>query len=179
MLSKRPPSTDEGFRFIKALLLLSHSPVQLLFLTTLRLAVVSTPMLVWQPSAPGRAVSAAILAMQQVARETRVAFERQFARTQVPAPQRPDFHEWTHFCFGFCSKYGHPQATCKPCAWEVLACCYGVVLVFSSYSLGVLLVFSSCFAPEVPDRHWGHPDSPIQPVLAFDSVRFNLIQTES
>ena len=107
VISKRPPSADEGFRFIKALLLLSHSPVQLLFLTTFRLAVVSTPILAWQPSAPGRAVSATILAMQQVARETRVAFERRLERAQVPAPQHPDYHKWTRFYLDFCSKYGH------------------------------------------------------------------------
>ena len=110
--------------------------------------------------------------MQQVARETRVAFERQFARTQVPAPQRPDFHEWTHFCFGFCSKYGHPQATCKPRAWEVLACCYRILLVFSWYSPLVLPLKS-------PPALGAIPAAPNQAILAFDSVRFNRIQTES
>jgi hypothetical protein len=35
--------------------------------------------------------------MQQVARETWVAFEQRLERAQVPAPQRPDYHRWTRF----------------------------------------------------------------------------------
>jgi hypothetical protein len=46
--------------------------------------------------------------MQQVAEETRVAFERRLERAQVPAPQRPDYHKWTRFYLDFCHKYGHP-----------------------------------------------------------------------
>jgi hypothetical protein len=46
--------------------------------------------------------------MQQVARETWVAFERRLERAQVPAPQRPDYHRWTRFHLDFCHKYGHP-----------------------------------------------------------------------
>ena len=46
--------------------------------------------------------------MQQVARETWVAFERRLERAQVPAPQRPDYHKWTRFYLDFCHKYGHP-----------------------------------------------------------------------
>ncbi len=46
--------------------------------------------------------------MQQVARETWVAFERRLERAQVPAPQRPNYHKWTRFCLDFCHKYGHP-----------------------------------------------------------------------
>ena len=46
--------------------------------------------------------------MQQVARETWVAFERMLERAQVPAPQRPDYHKWTRFYLDFCHKYGHP-----------------------------------------------------------------------
>jgi hypothetical protein len=46
--------------------------------------------------------------MQQVARETWVAFERRLERAQVPAPQRPDYHRWTRFYLDFCHKYGHP-----------------------------------------------------------------------
>jgi len=52
--------------------------------------------------------------MQQVARETWVAFERRLERAQVPAPQRPDYHKWTRFYLDFCHKYGirpvRPQA---------------------------------------------------------------------
>jgi hypothetical protein len=44
--------------------------------------------------------------MQQVARETWVAFERRLERAQVPAPQRPDYHRWTRFYLDFCHKYG-------------------------------------------------------------------------
>ena len=46
--------------------------------------------------------------MQQVARETWVAFERRLERAQVPAAQRPDYHKWTPFYLDFCHKYGHP-----------------------------------------------------------------------
>jgi hypothetical protein len=35
--------------------------------------------------------------MQQVARETWVAFERRLERARVPAPQRPNYHKWTRF----------------------------------------------------------------------------------
>jgi hypothetical protein len=46
--------------------------------------------------------------MQQVPRETWVAFERRLERAQVSAPQRPDFHRWSRFYLDFCHKYGHP-----------------------------------------------------------------------
>jgi hypothetical protein len=46
--------------------------------------------------------------MEQVARETWVAFERRLERAGVPAPQRPDYHKWTRFYLDFCHKYGHP-----------------------------------------------------------------------
>ena len=46
--------------------------------------------------------------MQQVARETWVAFERRLERAGVPAPQRPDYHKWTRFYLDFCHKYSHP-----------------------------------------------------------------------
>ena len=46
--------------------------------------------------------------MQQVDRETWVAFERRLERVQVPAAQRPDYHKWTRFYLDFCHKYGHP-----------------------------------------------------------------------
>jgi hypothetical protein len=39
--------------------------------------------------------------MQQVARETWVAFERRLERAQVPAPQRPDYHRWVRFSWTF------------------------------------------------------------------------------
>ena len=39
--------------------------------------------------------------MQQVARETWVAFEGRLERAQVPAPQRPDYHRWTRFYLDF------------------------------------------------------------------------------
>ena len=46
--------------------------------------------------------------MQQVARETWVAFERRLERARVPAPQRGDYHKWTRFYLDFCRKYGFP-----------------------------------------------------------------------
>ena len=46
--------------------------------------------------------------MQQVARETWVAFERRLERAQVSASQRPDYHRWSRFYLDFCHKYGHP-----------------------------------------------------------------------
>jgi hypothetical protein len=46
--------------------------------------------------------------MQEVARETWVAYERRLERAEVPALQRPDYHKWTRFYLDFCRKYGHP-----------------------------------------------------------------------
>jgi len=46
--------------------------------------------------------------MQQVARETVVAYERRLEQAKVPAPQRPHYHKWTRFYLDFCHKYGHP-----------------------------------------------------------------------
>jgi len=56
--------------------------------------------------------------MQQVAEETRVAFEGRLERARVPAfvllrpgkpaPQRPDYQKWVRFYLDFCRKYGHP-----------------------------------------------------------------------
>ena len=45
--------------------------------------------------------------MEQVARETWVAYERRLERTLVPASQRPAYHKWTRFYLDFCHKYGH------------------------------------------------------------------------
>ena len=57
---------------------------------------------------PEWAVSAKHVAMQQVARETWVAFEGRLERARVPAAQRPDYHKWIRFYLDFCHKYGHP-----------------------------------------------------------------------
>jgi hypothetical protein len=48
--------------------------------------------------------------MQQVARETWVAFERRLERAQLPASQRPEYHKWVRFYFHFCTKYGYSPA---------------------------------------------------------------------
>ncbi len=60
----------------------------------------------WHLLKPRRYVAIHI-AMQQVARETRVAYERRLERAQVPASQRADYHKWTRFYLDFCHKYGH------------------------------------------------------------------------
>ena len=78
------------------------------FSEVFQLAAVQTPVLSSPSSAPGWAVSAKHVVMQQVAEETRVAFERRLERAAVPAPQRPDYHKWTRFYLDFCHKYGHP-----------------------------------------------------------------------
>jgi hypothetical protein len=78
------------------------------FSEVFQLAAVQTPVLSSSISAQGWAVSAKHVAMQQVARETWVSFERRLERAQVPAPQRPDYHKWTRFYLDFCHKYGHP-----------------------------------------------------------------------
>ena len=78
------------------------------FSEVFQLAAVQTPVLSSPSSAQGWAVTAKHVAMQQVARETWVAFERRLERAQVPAPQRPDYHKWTRFYLDFCHKYGHP-----------------------------------------------------------------------
>jgi hypothetical protein len=43
--------------------------------------------------------------MQQVARETWVAFERRLERARVPAAQRPEYHKWTCFYLDFCHPF--------------------------------------------------------------------------
>src|SRR5208337_4728482 len=84
------------------------------FSEVFQLAAVQTPVLSSPTSAPGWAVSAKQVAMQQVARETWVAFERRLERAQVPAPQRPDYHKWTRFYLDFCQSYGHESVMFPP-----------------------------------------------------------------
>ena len=36
------------------------------------------------------------------------AFERRLDQAQVPADQRPDYHNWTRFYLDFCRKYELP-----------------------------------------------------------------------
>ena len=61
-------------------------------------------------SAQGWAVSAKQVLMQQVADETRVAFERRLERAQAPANRRPDCHKWVRSCLAFCTQSGHSPA---------------------------------------------------------------------
>ena len=77
------------------------------FSEVFQLAAVQTPVLSSPSSAPGWAVSAKHVVMQQVAEETRVAFERRLERARVPAPQRPDYQKWVRFYLDFWTKYGH------------------------------------------------------------------------
>ena len=60
------------------------------------------------PLARGGRYQPQILLMQQVARETWVAYERRLERAEIPAPQRPGYHKWTRFYLDFCHKYGYP-----------------------------------------------------------------------
>jgi hypothetical protein len=73
----------------------------------------------------------------------------------------------------------YPQAIYQPVASRLLGGDSGVVFVFSSYSLGVLLVFSWCFARilrwELPQRH----GVSIERVPEFDITGRAAIQTES
>jgi hypothetical protein len=108
VLSKRPRSADERFLFITAMFTPPRLGCKARFSEVFQLAAVQTPVLSLPISAPGWAVSAKHVAMQQVARETWAAFERRLERAQVPAPQRPDYHKWTRFYLDFCHKYGHP-----------------------------------------------------------------------
>jgi len=78
------------------------------FSEVFELAAVQMPVLSSPSSAPGWAVSAKHIVMQQVAEETRVAFERRLERARVPAPKRPDYQKWVRFYLDFCRKYGHP-----------------------------------------------------------------------
>ncbi len=96
VLSRYPCAADKPFPFIRPFLLPPHSAVKRL-LTIFQLAATRALALVLPNSAQAWAVSAKDVAMQQVARETWVAFERRLERAQVPAPQRPDYHRWTRF----------------------------------------------------------------------------------
>ena len=103
-----PRSADERFLFIKAIFTAPSLGCKAGFSEVFQLAAVQTPVLPSPISAPGWAVSAKHVAMQQVARETWVAFERRLERVQVPAAQRPDYHKWIRFYLDFCYKCGHP-----------------------------------------------------------------------
>jgi hypothetical protein len=108
VLSKRPALRMRGFSSSLPCLLLPGWAVKPDFQRFFQLAAVQTPVLFSPSFAHGWAVSAKHVAMQQVAKETWVAFERRLERAQVPAPQRPDYHKWTRFYLDFCRKYGHP-----------------------------------------------------------------------
>jgi len=92
VLSKRPACSDEGFLSIEAIFTPPSLGCKARLSEVFQLAAVQTPVLSSASSAPGWAVSAKHVAMQQVARETWVAFERRLERAQVPVPQRPDYH---------------------------------------------------------------------------------------
>src|ERR1017187_9959688 len=107
VLSRYPCAADNPFPFIRPVVLPPHSAVKRL-LTIFQLAATRALALALPASAQAWAVSAKDVAMQQVARETWVAFEGRLERAKVPAPQRPDYHRWTRFYLDFCHKYGHP-----------------------------------------------------------------------
>src|ERR1035437_4127441 len=109
VLSKRPAPRMRGFSSSAPFLLLPAWTVKPDLEKSFQLAAVQTPVLSSPISARGWAVSAKHVAMQQVARETWVAFERRLERAQVPAPQRPDYHKWTRFYLDFCHKYGSSE----------------------------------------------------------------------
>ena len=75
--------------------------------------------------------------------------------------------------------WSHPKAICKPLASYLLRGCSRVAMVFSSYSLGILLVFSSCSAPVISPEPRDQPGSSTKPARGFDSVGLAVIQTES
>ena len=50
------------------------------------------------------------VAMEEISRETWVAFEGRLDRAGVPVPDRPEYHKWVRFYFDFCHKYGHSPA---------------------------------------------------------------------
>ena len=82
----------KGFSSSRPFLLLPGWTVKVEFSEVFQLVPVQTGVLRSPKSAPGWAESAKQVAMQQVARETWVAFERRLERAQVPVPQRPDYH---------------------------------------------------------------------------------------
>ena len=103
VLSRYPSAARKPFPFIRPVILPTHSavkrPFEVLFSSPTRALA-----LAWPTSAQAWAVSAKDVAMQQVARETWVAFERRLERAQVPAPQRPDYPKRTRFYLDFCHK---------------------------------------------------------------------------
>ena len=88
-----PPSADETFIFMEAIFTPPRLGCKARFSEVFQLAAVQTPVLSSPSSAPGWAVSAKRIVLQQVAEETRVAFERRLERALVPAPQRPDYQD--------------------------------------------------------------------------------------
>jgi hypothetical protein len=83
VISERPPSADERFLFIKAIFTSATFGCKAPFRRVLQLAAVQTLVLPSPTSAQGWAVPAIPIAMQQVARETWVAFERRKANENV------------------------------------------------------------------------------------------------
>jgi hypothetical protein len=81
----------KGFSSSRPFLLLPGWTVKVEFSEVFQLAPVQTGVLRSPKSAPGWAESAKQVAMQQVARETWVVFERGLERAQVPVRQRPDY----------------------------------------------------------------------------------------
>src|ERR1041385_6672523 len=45
--------------------------------------------------------------MQQVAKETWIAFDGRLERARVSLSQRPGYRRWVRFYLDFCHKYGH------------------------------------------------------------------------
>ena len=92
VISKQLPVADVTLNFIRPVVLPSDSAVKRL-LAIFQLAATRVA-LALPNSAQAWAVAAKDVAMQQVARETWITFERRRERVQVPEPRRPDYHRW-------------------------------------------------------------------------------------
>ena len=118
VLSKRPPSADERFLLIKAIFTPRSLGCKAPFRRVFRPAAVQALVLSSPNSAQAGAASAIDVAMQQVASDIWLTFERRLERARVSAPQRPDYHNRT-MPIRLVAKAARPQP--RPCTRHVPA----------------------------------------------------------
>ena len=109
VLSEQLPVPDENILFIRGIVTRSRVCVKGNRAFFGLLASRGLPQAGADQPGTGRYLAIGV-AMEQVSRETWVAFEGRLERAGVPAPQRPEYHRWVRFFFDFCAKYGHSPA---------------------------------------------------------------------
>ena len=107
MISERFPIADEKLPFIRGIFIRRRVSVKGIRALLGSLAYRRLAQADGDQPRTGRYLAIGV-AVEQVRRETWVAFERRLDRAGVPVPQRPDYRKWVRFYLDFCHKYGHP-----------------------------------------------------------------------